>query len=195
MRSQKLIMGIIWGMLTIFLVSACTSVSQRAGYLAPDLQFALPKNPWASSPQTAFQQVTIKFDGSIHHFQAVVDLKPGAAKISLLDLTGARAMDINWTADSLDIVQASWLPQGVRAEDILAHIVVAFWPGLEVGTGFPNGVSFSQSNLTRYVKNGTETLVLVTRDRDNPWASKTEISHTRSGFHLSITSSLAGATE
>lgn len=196
MKSYTLSCRMLLLLFSVLLAGACATAPVQTGFLARDLQYSLPAQPWTNPPLTAFQQVTIEFGDSVQHFQASVDLKPGLVKISLLDLTGARAMDINWSDDdTLEIAQASWLPPEVRGEDILTQIVLAFWPISEAKKGLPRDVTLSQSDDIREIRTGKEILISVSGDQDNPWSSKTIINHSNSPFRLTISSSLTGVSE
>ena len=171
-------------------VSGCAMTSPEQAYLSQEFIYNLPSNPWSQEPLSALQQVTISHGKTASKFQAVLALKPGSAKIVLLDMTGRRAMDINWTRDGLETKTATWLPQNVTAPDILAHIVLAFWPIESAKLGLPITGQMTTNGNNRSITSEGRKLIEIRSDSQNPWVSKTEILHVNNGMKLTISSSL-----
>jgi len=175
----------------VFLVlSGCAVTSTEQAYLSREFIYNLPPNPWTGDPLSALQQVTISHGKIVSKFQAVFALTPGSAKIALLDMTGRRAMDMDWTLEGLETKTATWLPKDVIAPDILAHIVLAFWPVESVKYGLPTTGQMTTNGNNRSITSEGRNLIEIRSDSDNPWVSKTEILHLDNGMKLTISSSL-----
>lgn len=176
----------------VFVVVGCTSNPVERVHLSESLEYSLPQNPWLGSPLSAFQQVTVRSGEKLQHFQAIIDVKPGLTTIVMLDLAGRRAVEIEWSAQGVALKSAEWLPENVKAGEILARMVLAFWPIEQARTGLPPNSALLQDGYIRSVMQGSQAVVKITRDGDNPWTSKTVIDHGKSGFQIIISSSLRG---
>lgn len=176
----------------VFVVVGCTSNLVERVHLSENLEYSLPQNPWSGAPLSAFQQVTVSSGTELQHFQAIIDIKPGLTTIVMLDLAGRRAVEIEWSAQGVTLKSAEWLPEIVKAGEILARMVLAFWPIEQARTGLPQNSALLQSGFVRSVTQDSQTIVRITRDGDNPWTSKTVIDHGNNDFQIIISSSLRG---
>lgn len=172
------------------MLASCASQSVREAHLGKDMIYSLPQNPWTGKSLTSFQQVTLEYDTVVFHFQAIIDLHPGLVKIALIDMTGRRAADINWSENNIDIIKADWLPDAVNAEEIVARLVLAFWPIEMAKIGLPKTAILLDEGYSRRVITEGKTLINISRNGDNPWTSKTVIDQQDNAFKLVITSSL-----
>lgn len=177
----------------LFVVVGCSSNPVERVYLNKNLEYSLPINPWSGSPLSAFQQVTVSYGKELAHFQAIVDVNQDLATIVMLDLAGRRTIDIEWSTQGIAIKTADWLPENVKAAEILARLVLAFWPIEDARKGLPQNSTLHQTGFVRSVEQASQTVVRMSRDGDNPWTSKTIIDHGKSGFQIIISSSLRGA--
>ncbi len=138
------------------------------------------------------QQVTLSKGKHRHNFNAILELEPTEVKIALLDITGSRAFDINWTSDNLKITKSDKIPGQIEGSHILAQIVVAFWPVEQVKKGLPVNIELEQSNIGRTLKNKNETIMTIRTQGDNPWTSTSEINNRMQDVQFQISSQIAG---
>ncbi len=161
-------------------------------YLDHDIPFILPDPVWTQDKRTVLQQVTLSKGKHRHNFNAILELKPTEVKIALLDITGSRAFDINWTSDNLEITKSDKIPEQIDGSHILAQIVVAFWPVEQVKKGLPVNIELEQSNIGRTLKNKNETVMTIRTQGDNPWTSTSEINNRMQDVQFQISSQIAG---
>ncbi len=176
--------------LFLLILAGCTTAPLPRAHLDQKTEYELPANPWEGPRLNAFQQLSIQFKEKALFLQAFIALAPGQAKITLLDMSGRRALDINWQQDEVQIYRADWLPDAARAEEVLARLVLAYWPAEIARTGLPVGTVLRIEAARRLVENTSGTVLLITSDGENPWMSKTVIDQPDSAFRLTISSRL-----
>ena len=90
----------------------------------------------------------------------------------------------------MQIYRADWLPDTARTEDVLARLVLAYWP-LEIAReGLPAGTQLRVFSDQRFVENTSGQILTITSDGENPWTSKTVIDQPDAAFRLTISSQL-----
>lgn len=171
-------------------LAACASPAIKQARLSPELAYSLPSDPWAGPETAVFQQVTLNHDGQLIQLQALILLEPGDVRILLLDPAGRRALDLRWGPDNLVAHKASWLQQTVTAEDVLARLVLAFWPIETATVGLPEGAEITKTPGGRLVTFNGSDVIVITKDNPNPWLGTTVITQEGSSFSLTITSRL-----
>ncbi len=119
-----------------------------------------------------------------------MQLKPGVAKISLLDPAGRRAIALTWTEHELTAQKASWVPDEMNTNDILARMIIAFWPLEHAKEGMAADVALVKNEQGRTLRLKDTDIIAVTYSSDNPWSGQTIIDQLGSSFHLTITSRL-----
>lgn len=176
--------------LSLLILAGCAAAPKQHAYLDQNVRYDLPANPWQGERLNAFQQLTIEFKEKALFLQAFIALEPGRAKITLLDMSGRRALDINWQLNNIQIYRADWLPDTARAEDVLARLVLAYWP-LEIArAGLPAGTKLRVHGDRRLIENTSGQVLSITSDGENPWAAKTVIDQPDAAFRLTISSHL-----
>ena len=176
--------------LSLLILAGCAAAPLPRAHLDQDVRYDLPANPWQGERLNAFQQLTIEFKEKTLFLQAFIALEPGRAKITLLDMSGRRALDINWQLNNIQIYRADWLPGTARAEDVLARLVLAYWPVEIARAGLPAGTRLRVRGGQRVVENTSGQVLSIVSDGEQPWTAKTVIDQPNAGFRLTISSHL-----
>ena len=176
--------------LSLLILAGCAAASLPRGHLDQEVRYELPANPWQGERLNAFQQLTIEFKEKTLFLQAFIALEPGRTKITLLDMSGRRALDIDWQQDNMQIYRADWLPDTARAEDVLARLVLAYWPVEIARAGLPVGTRLRVADGRRVIENTSGQVLSIVSDRENPWTAKTVIDQPDAAFRLTISSHL-----
>jgi hypothetical protein len=120
-------------------LAACAQIpkdhAQNRVQLAPDISFELPE--W-TVPERAVEAVQLlKARYADKTFSLQVRLSLSSEKLSLLalDSLGRRAFMLTWSKSGIHSERANWLPDNVKAENVLGDIVMAFWPEQSLQTG------------------------------------------------------------
>lgn len=114
-------------------LAACASMVQDSGpqemiSLAPGLSFRLPESPGLGRRIEAAQLVTIRHGDRVFVFEGRVSLTADRFRMVGLDPLGRRALTVDWTGKDIAFEAAPWLPEELRARNLLADLVLIYWP-------------------------------------------------------------------
>ena len=183
-------------LMAMWLASCSTATkTDLVTYLDHDFPLTLPDPVWAQKDKTVVQQVTLIRGDHRHNFNAILELKSGRVKVALLDITGGRVFDMNWTSTNLTISKSDKIPEEIDGSQILAQIVVAFWPLEQVKKGLPVNVELEQTHNGRILKNKNETIMTIRTFGKNPWTSKSEILNRIQNVQFLISSNVTGGAK
>ena len=115
------------------MVSSCAALrsdgeSDRTAAIAPGLTVTLPCPVGLQRPVRASQIVTLRHGDQAITFQGNIEAGPTGFTLVGLDMLGRRALTVHWTDNALTAEKASWLPEDFDPRNMLADIVVIYWP-------------------------------------------------------------------
>ncbi len=103
--------------------------------IAPDVALTMPNPADLGHSVEAVQLVTAHYGDQNFAFEAHISVTPEHFLLIGLDLMGRKIMTINWTKEGTDFETAPWVPSQLRAKNILADIVLLYWPETIVKKG------------------------------------------------------------
>jgi len=103
--------------------------------IAPDLVLAMPQVADLGRPVEVSQLVTVHYGQQSFAFEVHIQATPEHFLFVGLDLMGRKMITIDWTKDKINYEKASWVPSELRPENILADIVLLYWPAAIVRQG------------------------------------------------------------
>jgi hypothetical protein len=184
------------GFLLALVVAGCATAKDDRALatvaIAPDMNMGLPRTADLGRTVDAVQRVTARRAESVHVFE--VRLRATAERVQLAgtDPAGRRAMTIDWRDGQLAVERAPWLPDGVRPENILADLVLVFWPE----NALRAVLAETQASLT--VEPGTGTRIVRHKGRDrvtvrydgpgDPWSGVARLRNAAWEYELDIRS-------
>jgi hypothetical protein len=96
--------------------------------IAPQLKIALPRPGELGRTLEAAQLVTAHYGEQTIVFESHLSATPERFLLVGLDSLGRKALTITWTDAGIVTEAAPWLPDTLRADNILADIVLLYWP-------------------------------------------------------------------
>jgi len=155
--------------------------------IAPDTRLVLPRPELGRSVE-AVQQVTARRDGSVYVFEVRLQATPDRVQLAGIDPAGRRAMTIDWSGGHLAVERAAWLPDGVRPENVLADLVLAFWPEEVLRQALRDtGASLTADIAGRAVwRNGRELVTVRYGNRADPWSGMTQLRNLAWNYEIEI---------
>lgn len=173
--------------------AACSAASERpvpSVAIATDTQFVLPATGELGRPVDAVQQVTARHEGRVHVFEVRLQARAGQLRLAGTDPAGRRAMTIDWTDGNLAVERAPWLPETVRPENILADLVLVYWPEAALRRVLAGaGATLSAEPGSRAVRRDGRELVTVRYDNAaDPWTGTARLRNLAWGYELEIRS-------
>lgn len=172
------------------LASCATPVPARVTRvdIAPGLSFALPDAAELGRTVAAVQMVTAHRDGDSFVFEGRVAADADGLTLAGTDALGRRAMTIRWQGRTLAVDSAAWLPQAVRAENVLADLILLYWPGEAVRRGLAGSGATLDDGDGRRVVRRDGTAVVVIDGAPAPWTGTARLANLAWGYELEIRS-------
>jgi hypothetical protein len=129
-------------LLCAVLLTACAGPVQPpnpAIRIAPDLDFALPRPGDLGRSLDATQLVTAHYGDQTMVFEGHISATPAKFLLVVVDPLGRRALSITWNDAGITYEAAPWLPPTVRPQNMLADIVMLYWPEAVVRRALSGG--------------------------------------------------------
>lgn len=117
--------------LTLLLAGCAASVPAPATApvpVAPGVTLVLPSPAELGHSIDAVQMVTARHGGQSWVFEGRLSVRPDELRLVCLDGMGRRALTVIWSGGRLEVERAPWVPDDLRAENILADIMLMYWP-------------------------------------------------------------------
>ncbi len=181
-------------------LTACArgSVEKTAApvQIAPDLAMTLPRSDDLGRAVEANQLLTARYGEQSFVFEARLSATPDRFLMVGLDPMGRELLRITWTPSRLDYTAAPWLPAGLRPENMLADIVLLYWPEDTVRrTLAPSGGTLVSGPHSRVVMAGGKEVMHADyqpADGRSPWTGRLHYRNLAWGYELDIQSSEIG---
>jgi hypothetical protein len=116
----------------VLVLDACAAVpdgpSHNAVLIAPGLELVMPRPGDLGRKLEATQLVTARYGDRAMIFEGHISATPERFLLVVVDPLGRKAMTVTWTDDGVTYEAAPWLPATVRPQNMLADIVLLYWP-------------------------------------------------------------------
>ncbi|MBE0531779.1 MAG: DUF3261 domain-containing protein [Rhodospirillales bacterium] len=146
--------------------------------MAPGVELELPPPSALKHRVEAAQLVTARYEGTSSVFEGRLSVAPDRLFLVCTDGLGRRAMTIAWDGARLEVERAPWLPEVLPPENVLADIMLLFWPEEGIRRGL-RGADIRVTPTSRSIRQGTTEVISITHDAD-PWAGvATLVNHAR----------------
>jgi hypothetical protein len=96
--------------------------------IGPNVLLTLPDPSTLGHSVEATQLVTVHYGNQDFSFEAHISASPERLLFAGLDLMGRTLIEINWTKAQIVYQRASWVPAQLQPENILADLVLLYWP-------------------------------------------------------------------
>ena len=162
-----------FAMLVVLLLSGCeTAVVEpapiRTVTVAPGVTVTLPVSPSPGRSLEVAQLVTAHYQDRTFSFEGHIAISPERLLLVGLDTLGRRALTVTWTADGVTVDAASWLPDTLRPGNMLADIVMTYWPEAVVRAALTGASLETARNGERVIRHVDGTAV-IRIDYGKPW--------------------------
>ena len=157
--------------------------------VAPGITLELPPPGDLGQSVEAVQMVTARHGGDRFVFEARLSVGPERLLLAGSDSLGRRAMTVTWSKGHVDVERASWLPDTLRPENILADIILLYWPEAVVRRALA-GADLRQTATGRSVGDS----IAVTW-RGDPWSGTARLRNLAWDYDLEVRSVVVGPGE
>jgi hypothetical protein len=150
--------------------------------LAPGHKLVLPLPATYGSRIKVRQLVTIEFAGNSMSLEVVLNIQPSAFNLVAVDPLGRRALTLNWDGTKLVSEKASFLPDSVRPDSLLADLIAVYWPAPVVQRALAaTGAKVEDNGHRRIITAGGAELLTA----DYAWTAKSGLVGTMKYANLS----------
>ncbi len=172
-------------------VVACASPPRGAQRVAvaPGVTMELPAPAALGRSVEAVQLVTARRDGEIFAFEARLSATPERLLLVGTDAMGRRLMRVVWQDGGLSVERADWLPEAVRPENVLADVMLLYWPEEALRPGLSGAALDGGSG--RHLRRDGEEVVVIAYDGD-PWQGGAVLRNLAWGYEIEVRSALVG---
>lgn len=186
--------GLIALALLSLFAGGCTTTrifeaEQQRGAEAPlgnGLVLTLPLEP--GGPRfSAMQTVSAQYGEVRGVFQAVLQVNPQTANIVITAAEGPRLVTINWDRAGVREERTVFAPESVKGINVLSDIFVSVWPIAAVRAAMPPGVTVTETDRLRQVKQGDHVILEVETQLRNSRQLRQELRSLDNGYTLRVT--------
>lgn len=193
MNTLRLARYLAWTMIVLG-VTACASrhdVDSPAGSvrMAPDLVVSLPQPSALGRSLEVSQLVTAHYGARTFVFEGHISANPERFLLVGLDPLGQRVLTVTWTEHKLTAKLAPGLPEQIHPENMLADIVVLYWPEASVRQALvgSNGTLVVGPHFRSIAVAGKEVIRVDYKGRD-PWDGAVVYRNLAWGYELDVQS-------
>ncbi len=156
-------------------LGACTAAPPGIGQapvpVAPDLSVTLPRPEELGRSVEVSQLVTARYRGETIAFEGHLSATPDRVLLVGIDGLGRRAITITWTDAAVTAETAPWLPSSLRPENMLADLVLLYWPEAVVRRAIaPSAATLEANSRTRSVSVAGKEITHADYSGADPWS-------------------------
>lgn len=165
-------------------LAACSSAPSlpEAVTVAPGITLALPAPAELGRREDAVQLVTARRGDETFVFECRLSVDADSLLLAGSDSMGRRAMTVSWSRGNMAVERADWLPDTLRPENILADIVLLYWPDEAVRRGL-TGADLTPTPQGRRIGDA-----IAVSWRDDPWNGLSRLVNTPWGYEIEVRS-------
>jgi hypothetical protein len=163
--------------------------------LGPGIEVVLPPSPEPGRRVEAAQTIIAEFTGQRQMFEARISAAPGRFAMAAVDTLGRRALTLEWTAAGLSATAAPWVPERMRVRNLLADMMLIYWPEEAVRALLSQSEArLDASRTRRRVLRGSEEVIRVeyAPAADRPWSGTTRFFNRAWGYAITVHSAEVG---
>lgn len=182
-----------WLVLALLLASCATHSAGPVAdkvQVAPTLTLIMPQPGDLGRSFEVSQLVTAHYGDQTYVFEGHLSARPDRFLMIGLDTTGRRALTITWTDFGITYEAAPWVPAKLRPENILADMVLLYFPDAVIGKALAASGGTVTTSVSRRVI-GVDGKATITADYQptvpgDPWSGHQHYRNLAWGYELDI---------
>jgi hypothetical protein len=162
----------------------------NAVLVAPTTAMVIPRPADLARTVEAVQLVSARYGGQTYVFESRISVTPDQFRLVSVDSLGRKAMTIVWTSGGVYYETAAWVPQQLRPENVLADIVLLYWPEDTVRRSLIGGSLRSTEAHRTIVADGKDVIRADFQPQrsGDPWSGTLHYENLAWGYALDIQS-------
>jgi hypothetical protein len=191
--SGKLNLRVVVAVLLGLTLSACATPPPEPApgsvRVAPGLVLVLPKPSDLGRRLEASQLITAHYGDQTFVFEGHLSATPDRLLLLGLDPMGRKALSVTWTDAGIHAETAPWLPEQLHPENMLADIVMLYWPEESVRNALVNsGGTLAVGAHFRSITTGDKEVIRADYSGDDPWNGTLRYRNIAWGYGLEVQS-------
>ncbi len=157
--------------------------------IAPNIQMSLPRPGDMRRSLEATQLVRIQHKEMNVMFEGHISITPQRVLIVALDGMGRKALTIDWTTEGISYEAAPFVPRELHPENILADIVLLYWPVDSLHFSDPAAKLVTAKNRRTLMQGNTKILdAIYTPAKKDVWTGNLHYDHLIWDYSMDIQS-------
>jgi hypothetical protein len=122
-------------------------------------------------------------------FEVNLSVTPERLLLAGVDPLGRQALTLRWAPGRLVVQAAAFLPAALRPENMLADIMLLYWPEAPVREGLAaSGATLASGPRWRAVRVGPDEVIRIDYASDTPWNGALRHRNLAWGYGLEVQS-------
>ncbi len=156
--------------------------------MAPGVVLVLPEPAELGRDVEAAQLVQARYGVQDFAFEAQISVTSARLLLACVDPLGRVALTLRWGQGRLDVQAAAWLPGAIRPDNMLADIMVLFWPEPSIRRALAtSGATLASGAGWRAVRAGAEEVIRAEIPQ-TPWNGTLRYRNLVWGYTLDVQS-------
>ena len=177
------------------LLTACQSTPETPPQLviAPGLEMDLPALAGPAKSFNATQMVVGTWRDRKFSLETHIERRGASLNVIALDTLGRRAMTIRWSNNNIKSTMASWLPEKLTADMMIAHMVLIYWPQQTLSAALHHrGIVIEQDGQSRQFLRDGQIIISVeyASDPEKAWNGKAQLVNSILDYRLTVQSNV-----
>lgn len=182
-------------------LAACAEIHHHpAGRvaIAPGLTLMLPLPGDLGRVVESAQLVSARYAEKTYVFEGRVSASAGRFLLVGVDSLGRRLMTITWTDDGVSHEASPWLPGELSPENILADMVLIYWPEHAVRQALAGSTAtLLDAPGQRTISDGEQEIIRIeyapSGEDGSPWTGRIRLHHLIWNYQLDVRSREVGS--
>jgi hypothetical protein len=130
--------------------------------VAPNILLVMPSPGELGRPVDVMQLITARRGNDVYVFEGRFSATADSLLLVGMDGMGQRILTIRWTQGRMEVERAAWLPNALRPENVLADIILIYWPEASLRRALaPSGAALESSPESRVIRQHGDDIIDV----------------------------------
>jgi hypothetical protein len=184
----------VTAVLILVLTAGCVArtgqLPDNAVLVAPKTAVVMPSPAALDRSVEAVQLISAHYGGQTYVFESRISVTPERLRLVSVDSLGREAMKIVWTSGGIYYEAAPWVPEQLRPENVLADIIILYWPEATVQSALIGGSLRLADGHRTVVADGRDVIRADFKPQQSgdPWSGTLHYENLAWGYALDIQS-------
>jgi hypothetical protein len=156
--------------------------------VAPNILLVMPSPGDLGRPVDVMQLITARRGSDVYVFEGRLSATAESLLLVGMDGMGQRILTIRWTEGRMEVERAAWLPDSLRPENVLADIILVYWPEASLRRALAaSGASLESNTVSRVIRQHGDDIIDV-RYEGEPWSGVARLRNLAWNYEIEVRS-------